>query len=143
MVSQGPPRKDQAESGQVHFEEGEPYGSYASPVQAQGRSRGSLLKFSFLQVTITTASKRCSMHCPLKSTDTPNLFTIQAASHLLTCILYFDAWCCEGIWEEGRGDMAAKAKGRTVLERAILRSIPVACKAKALDSWAQLTGIAE
>jgi hypothetical protein len=79
---------------------------------------------------------------PIESTDTPNLFTIQAASHLLTCILYFDAWCCEGIWE-GRGDMAAKAKGRTVLERAIPRSIPVACKAKALDSWAQLTGTAE
>jgi hypothetical protein len=39
--------------------------------------------------------------------------------------------------------MAAEAKGRTVLEWAIPRSIPVACKAKALDSWAQLTGTAE
>ena len=34
----------------------------------------------------------------------------------------------------------AKAKGRMALERAILRSIPVACKAEALDSWAQLDG---
>jgi hypothetical protein len=32
----------------------------------------------------------------------------------------------------------AKAKGRTALEPAIPRSIPVAYKAKALDSWAQL-----
>ena len=41
--------------------------------------------------------------------------------------------------------MTAKAKGGTALERAIPRSIPVACKAKAckakaLDSWAQLDG---
>jgi hypothetical protein len=41
---------------------------------------------------------------------------IQTALYLLTCILYFDAWCCKGIRGEGRGEMAAKAKGERPLD---------------------------